>query len=300
MGAEHQHSSSLSGKRLLFSILLNVGITLAQFIGGIISGSLSLLSDALHNFTDVISLVISYIAHKMAKKNASISRTFGYKRAEIMAAFVNAASLIVIAIILIKEAIVRFYEPQVINSTLVIWLAIVAILGNGLSVLLMKKDSQSNLNMRSAYLHLFTDMLASIAVLIGGLFMKYYQLYWIDSILTIMIAVYLIVVGYKLLKSSFKILMLYTPTDIDVKKVVAKVCEIPAVKNIHHIHIWSLNEDEIHLEAHLDLHENISVTSFDVVLQKIEKLVNKEFNINHVTIQPEHNKPDSKAIIIQD
>ena len=284
----------------MISILLNIIITAAQVVGGLISGSLSLLSDALHNFSDVLSLIISFIANKLSSKEASVSKTFGYKRAEIIAAFINAASLIVIAILLIKEAVHRFLNPQTIDSTLVIWLAVLAIVGNGFSVLLMKADSKTNMNMRSAYLHLFTDMLASVAVLIGGLLMKYYQLYWVDSVLTAGIAIYLIVVGYDLLKSSFNVLMLFTPHDIVIKDIVETVCKIKEVKNIHHIHIWQLNELEVHLEAHVEFYENISLSEFDAVLTKIEKVANDEFNINHINIQPEFNRKDPKDIIVQD
>lgn len=284
----------------MISILLNIIITAAQVVGGLISGSLSLLSDALHNFSDVLSLIISFIANKLSSKEASVSKTFGYKRAEIIAAFINAASLIVIAVLLIKEAVHRFLNPQTIDSTLVIWLAVLAIIGNGFSVLLMKADSKTNMNMRSAYLHLFTDMLASVAVLIGGLLMKYYQLYWVDSVLTAGIAIYLIVVGYDLLKSSFNVLMLFTPHDIVIKDIVETVCKIKEVKNIHHIHIWQLNELEVHLEAHVEFYENISLSEFDAVLTKIEKVANDEFNINHINIQPEFNRKDPKDIIVQD
>ena len=284
----------------MISILLNIVITAAQVVGGLISGSLSLLSDALHNFSDVLSLIISFIANKLSSKEASVSKTFGYKRAEIIAAFINAASLIVIAVLLIKEAVQRFLNPQTIDSTLVIWLAVLAIVGNGFSVLLMKADSKTNMNMRSAYLHLFTDMLASVAVLIGGLLMKYYQLYWVDSVLTAGIAIYLIVVGYDLLKSSFNVLMLFTPHDIVIKDIVETVCKIKEVKNIHHIHIWQLNELEVYLEAHVEFYENISLSEFDAVLTKIEKVANDEFNINHINIQPEFNRKDPKDIIVQD
>jgi cobalt-zinc-cadmium efflux system protein len=174
----HQHHNDVKGRNLLISILLNLVITVAQVIGGILSGSLSLLSDALHNFSDVLSLIISYVANRYAKKKASFNRTFGYKRAEIIAAFVNAATLLVVAVYLIYEAVLRFFNPQEIESGLVIWLALLGIIVNGLSVLLLRKSSKENMNMRSAYLHLFTDMSASVAVLAGGLLMKYFGWFW--------------------------------------------------------------------------------------------------------------------------
>ncbi|MEP5255998.1 MAG: cation diffusion facilitator family transporter [Winogradskyella arenosi] len=302
MSHSHPHipATDLSGKKLLISIVLNIVITLAQVVGGLLSGSLSLLSDALHNFSDVVSLIVSYIASKLSKQKASINRTFGYKRAEILAAFINASTLIIVAVLLIIEAIKRFSDPHEVASDLVIALSIIAIIGNGLSVLLLRKDAKNNINMRSAYLHLFTDMLASVAVLIGGILMKFYQLFWVDSLLTLLIALYLIWVAYDLLKVSTKMLMLFTPDTISIKEVVRAVNKLPKVAKIHHVHLWNLSDDELHLEAHLDLKEDISITAFNDLLLKIETLLHEKFNINHVTIQPEFNKEDPKEVIVQD
>lgn len=284
----------------MISIWLNILITAAQIVGGLISGSLALLSDALHNFSDVISLIVSYLASKLSKQKASFHRTFGFKRAEILAAFINAATLVIVAILLIIEAYKRFQDPQPIETSLVIWLALIAIIANGFSVLLIKKDAKNNLNMRSAYLHLFTDMMASVAVLIGGLLMTFYQWFWVDSLLTLLIALYLIWVGFDLLIKSSKVLMLFTPAHIDVKDVVRAVHQLPKVNRLHHVHIWFLNDDELHLEAHLEFKEDISLSEFDLILHDIENLLQEQFEINHVNIQPEFNKEDSKQIIVQD
>lgn len=303
MGHHHHHhhsASEVKGGNLLVAILLNIGITLVQIIGGFLSGSLALLSDALHNLSDVISLVISFIANKLVKKEASLKRTFGYKRAEIIAAFVNAATLMIVAVLLIVEAVKRFNNPQEIDSNLVIILSLLAIVGNGFSVLLLRKDSKANMNMKSAYLHLITDFLASLAVLTGGILMSFYEIYWVDSVLTLAIAVYLIIVGYDLLKSSTKVLMLFTPTDLALEEIAERICEFPEVKNVHHIHVWQLNEDETHLEAHIDFNEDISLSQFDGIKDKIEELVYHDFGINHLNIQPEFGKCDSKDLIVQD
>ena len=296
----HDHTHNVKGKNLLFSIFLNIGITLAHVVGGLLSGSLALLSDALHNFSDVLSLLVSYIANILSKRDASLNHTFGYKRAEIVAAFVNASTLIVVAILLIIEAVKRFQNPESINSSLVIWLSLLAIVGNGLSVLLLKKDSEANLNMRSAYLHLLTDMMASVAVLAGGLLMKYYEIFWVDSVLTLAIAIYLIIVGYDLLKSATKVLMLFTPNDLALEDIAESICTISEIKNVHHIHVWQLNESQVHLEAHVDLHKDISISDFDKILEEIEELVYHKYGINHVNIQPEFGKCDNKDLIAQD
>ena len=301
MSVSHHHTIKESaGKNLLLSIVLNCIITIAQVVGGIISGSLSLLSDALHNFSDVLSLIISYIANRLVKRKASMQKTFGFKRAEVMAAFINAVSLIVIAIILIVEAVKRLREPQFIENSVVILLSALAIVANGLSVVILRKDSHHNMNMRSAYIHLITDMMASIAVLIGGLLIRFYQLFWVDSILTFVIAIYLVIMGYDLLKSSFKILMLFTPEDIQVEELILEINKLPYVINIHHVHIWQLNEDEVHLEAHVDFMENISLEKFSVFLKEIETILAEKYGINHVTLQPEFGMGGDKNIIVQD
>ncbi|WP_434037215.1 cation diffusion facilitator family transporter [Formosa sp. 4Alg 33] len=301
MSHEHNHEHpSLKGRNLIISIFLNILITLSQAIGGLISGSLSLLSDALHNFTDVISLIVSYVANRLSKQKASMGKTFGYKRAEILAAFINASTLIIIAVLLIIEAFKRFKHPEPIASDLVVWLSLLGILANGFSVLLLKADSQSNLNMRSAYLHLFTDMMASVAVLIGGLLMKFYQVYWVDSVLTFLIGIYLIWVGLDLLITSTKMIMLFTPAHINLNDVVKEINEMPKVNKLHHVHIWNLNDDELHLEAHLEFKEDISLTQFNVILFQIETLLADKFHINHVNIQPEFNREDPKDVIVQD
>ena len=296
----HSHHHEVQGKNLVYSILLNLAITVAQLVGGIISGSLALISDALHNFSDVLSLGFSLIAHKISHKKATENQTFGYKRAELIAAFVNALALIVVALFLMYGAINRFYNVHIIKPDLVIWLSILGIVVNGGSVLLLQKDAEHNINMKSAYLHLLTDMMASISVLVGGLLMKYFGWFWVDSVMTILIGIYLIVVGYDLLKTATKMLMLFTPEEINIKEIIEEVEKIPNAGRLHHIHVWNLNDDELHLEAHLDCTEDIKISEFDTILHKIEAVLLEKFHINHINIQPEFKKEDSKEIIVQD
>lgn len=302
MGHNHSHHHpTLSGKNLLISIILNIVITVAQLIGGFISGSLALISDAIHNFSDVISLIISYVANRLAsKKKRTKKYTFGYKRAEIIAAFINATSLIVIAIFLGIEAIKRFNAPQEIESDLVIWLAVLGIAVNGFSVLLIKKDAKGNLNMKAAYLHLLTDMLTSVAVLIGGLLMKFYQIYWIDALLTLVISVYLVYVSWDILLKSIKILMLFAPEHIVIEDVQNEVLKFKSIKNIHHVHIWQLDDHGNHLEAHIEFTKDIKLSEFDIICESIEKVLLDKFHINHCNFQPEFIRDDEKDLINQD
>lgn len=296
----HIHKHEVKGKNLVFSIFLNLMITVAQVVGGFISGSLALISDAVHNFSDVLSLVFSLWAHKLSRRKASLDQTFGYKRAELIAAFVNAATLMIVAMFLIYGAIERFFLPHAIESGLVIGLAVLGIAVNGFSVLLLKKDAEHNINMKSAYLHLLTDMMASVAVLIGGLLMKFFGWFWVDSVMTILIAVYLIVVGIDLLKKSTQMLMLFTPDHIDIKEIVREVHKIPGINKLHHIHVWHLNDEELHLEAHLDCLEDIKMSEFNELLHQVEMVLFEKFHINHINIQPEFKKEDPKDFIVQD
>ncbi len=300
MSEVHIQKHEVKGKNLVLSIILNLIITIAQVVGGIVSGSLALISDALHNFSDVLSLIFSLIAHKLSRRKASINNTFGYKRAELIAAFVNASTLVIVAFILIYGAIGRFISPHPIESELVIWLALLGIIVNGLSVVFLRKDAEHNINMKSAYLHLLTDMMASVAVLVGGLLMKFYGWFWVDSVMTIAIAIYLIVVGVKLLITSTKMLMLFTPDFIDIKELVREVHKIPGVNKLHHIHVWHLNDEELHLEAHLDCSEDIKMSEFNELLHEVEQILFLKFNINHINIQPEFKKQDPKHFIVQD
>ncbi len=296
----HIHKHEVEGKNLFYSILLNLIITIAQLIGGVISGSLALISDALHNFSDVLTLGFSLFANKLSRRKASINQTFGYKRAELIAAFINAITLVIVALFLTYGAIERLFNIHPIKSGLVIWLALLGIVVNGFSVLLLQKDAEHNLNMKSAYLHLLTDMMASVAVLIGGLLIKFFNWYWVDSVLTIFIAIYLIYVGVDLIISATKMLMLFTPDHIDIKEIVREVHKVPGVSKLHHIHVWHLNDEELHLEAHLDCSEDLKMSEFNELLHEVEHVLFDKFQINHINIQPEFNKEDPKDFIVQD
>lgn len=296
----HQISKNRKGKKLIVAILLNLIITIGQVIGGVLSGSISLISDALHNFSDVMALVISYIATRLINKKSTVAKTFGYKRAEIIAAFINASTLIAIAIYLSFEAVRRFLNPIEIESNLVIWFAGLSILFNGLSVLILHKEASNNMNIKSAYVHLLSDMFTSIAVLVGGILMAKYEIYWIDGALTLLIAIYLIYSTWKILINSLKVLMLFTPPEINLNVISQKICKIPKIKNIHHVHIWQLNEENIHFEAHIEFSENLSLEEVNKIFENIRSMLYNTFNIDHITLQPEFIACKNNELIVQD
>jgi cobalt-zinc-cadmium efflux system protein len=299
----HHHSSNSKAhenqKKLGFTIFLNIFITIVQIAGGFISGSLSLLSDALHNFSDVISLIISYLASTLLKKHQTSKQTFGYKRAEVVAAFINTVILIIVAVLLIFESIKRFKDPVVIDSGWVIGLAIGALIINGISALILNRGSKENMNIRSAYLHLLSDAFTSLAVLIGGVLIYFYKFYWIDGALTLLIAVYLIFVSWKLLLESLKVLMLFTPSSIVIETINEEISTIPEIRNIHHVHVWQLDNDQIYFEGHVDFVDNLTLQKVNEILGRIQGTLHEHFNIEHVTLQPEFNRCQKKDLISQ-
>lgn len=295
MSGTHSHGT-VRGKNVLITIFLNIVITVAQVIGGLISGSMALLSDAAHNFSDVLSLVISYWAIRLSKREQTLRQTYGYKRAGIFAAFINTAILLIIASILIWEAISRLIDPEPVTGQIVILLAALGILLNGLSLLIIKKDAEGNINIRSAFIHLFADMLTSVAVLIGGFVIMYLGWLWIDGILTIMIAVWLVYSSWGIFYKSIRIFMQFTPAHIDIEEIARQITAISGIRNIHHVHVWQLDENQVLLEAHIDMEEDCSISSFEAVLDKVGDILHG-FGIHHYNIQPEMHRDDTKELI---
>lgn len=281
------HSSEVNKNNLIVAMLLNFSITAGEVIGGIISGSLSLLSDALHNFSDSISIIISYLALKISKRQNNERLTFGYKRIEILSALFNAVILLAISVFLFKEAFIKIKNPEPINSFLMIIVAVIGLIGNLISVLILREDSHKSLNVRSAYIHLLSDTLSSIGVVIGGLLIHFYRFYYIDSILTFFIGMYIIRETLGIIRETVEILMQAVPKEIDLKKIKEEIESLNEVKDLHHVHIWRLNDTNIHFEGHINLKENLTVTEIVPLYGKIEEIL-KSYGITHSTIQIEY------------
>jgi len=294
--SEHHHHE-VSGKNLFITIILNIIITLSQIIGGIFSGSLALLSDAMHNFSDVLALIIAYGANRLAAKENTKEKTFGYKRAEIIAALFNASVLVGIGLFLIIEAFHKFYDPEPINSVWVIALGVLSIVLNAASVLLVKEDAHDNMNIKAAYLHLLTDVMTSVAVVVGGLLMYYFKIFWVDPLVSVVIAIYLLWASVGLIKESTAILMQFTPKEIDLDAIENTVIQETKIDNAHHIHVWKLDDHRIHLEAHLDFNENISLQEATEVIDRLEAMLSETFHITHTTFQCEYNRCDNKEVV---
>ena len=292
----HLHDAAhLSGRKIFWVTLLNAVITAAQIMGGIVSGSLALLSDAVHNFSDTVAIALSYFANKAARKPQDVRKTYGYKRAEILAAFINASVLTGISVILIFEAVKRFRSPETINGTLMIAVALIGLVANLISVILLKKDSHGSLNIRSSYLHLLSDTVSSVGVLAGGAAINLWGVLWIDPLITALISLYIIKETWQIIRKTVDILMQSAaPLDYDMIK--TDIESIDRVINIHHVHSWMINENTIYFEAHIDM-ENMLLSDVDSVYNQIEQYLRENHGISHVTLQAEADKCCDKNIL---
>jgi cobalt-zinc-cadmium efflux system protein len=290
------HEHKVQGKNLGIAILLNLSITVAEAVGGVFSGSMALISDAAHNLSDVLSLVISYVANRLSRRGATEKETFGFRRSEILAAFFNSATLIIISVIIMVEAILRLFKPPAISADWIIILAVGSILVNGISLMFVSKDSRHNMNLRTVYLHLFSDMLTSAAVLAGGLAIKFLHWYRTDAVFSFAIAAYLIYISWTIFRSSLRIIMQFTPEEIDINKIVCDLEKIQGIKNIHHVHVWQINEHDYMFEAHVDISEDFTVSRFEKILEEIRNVLALN-GISHSTIQPEFSVNDNKQVI---
>ena len=296
MSHGHHHTEP-NKKNLLISVLLNATITIAEFIGGLLSNSLALLSDAVHNLSDTLAIIISYIAMIIGKKDSTTKNTFGYKRIEILAALFNAVVLIVISVYLFYEAYQRFLNPEPIKSTLMFIVAIIGFLGNIISVLLLHRDSSHNLNIRAAYLHLIGDTLSSVGVIIGSILIYYRNITWIDPVLTILIGLVIIKATWGIIKETIEILMQASPAGLDLIEIRKELEKHAEINNIHHIHSWRLSDNIIHFQCHADLQKDVKISEADKIRNELESILHEKFHIDHITIQMEMNTCNQKTTI---
>lgn len=293
----HQIQDDDNRTKLLITMMLNLVITSVEIVGGIVSGSLSLLSDALHNLSDGFSSFISYIAISLSKKKHNEKKTFGYRRSTILAALINSIILVVISVYLLEKAYFKFFNPQHIDGLIVMWVAFIGLLANTIGAYILHKNSKNDLNIKSTYLHLLSDALSSIAVVVGGILIYFFHIYWLDSVLTALIGIYVLVETYKLIKETINIVMQGVPKNINVQKLQNIIEKQDHIANVHHLHVWSLDEKNIFLEAHVELKQDLLISKTSDILNIISEELEHRFNINHVTLQFEWNTCDEKTLI---
>ncbi|WP_309387590.1 cation diffusion facilitator family transporter [Cerasicoccus frondis] len=301
-GHSHEgHSHSAKGipkQRLLQALGISLIITAAQIVGGLISGSLALMSDALHTATDAVALLASYIAVKLGEKPGTLKHTFGLKRAEIVAAAMNAGVLIGISLWLLYEAALRFITPDNVKADWMIGVALIGLIANIINAILLQKGAKDNINMRSAYLHVLSDAVVSVGVILGGLAILFLGAgyTWIDPLLTVAISLWLIKESWEIVEESIRIIMMGAPPNINAQEVADSIKEIDAVRDVHHLHIWSLNDQTIHFEAHIDIDDRM-VSECGCLADEIEDLLHDQYEITHATLQFESGRCENADLI---
>ncbi len=285
----HTHGKSENGeesgnKNIAWAIVLNIIITAFEIVVGLFIGSLALVSEALHNFSDVGSLSLSWWGEKIKTRGNTTLKTYGYKRAEILIAFINSLVLLAVVAYILIEASQRLFYPAEIAGTSMIWAALVALMGNGIATYILEKDAHKNLNMKSAWLHSLQDALFSLGIVVGAVLIYYFHWFIVDPIISIVLSVYVLKEVYGLLKDAVNILMESVPSDIDFEEVKGALKVITGVMGVHDLHIWQTDSHSRFLSAHLEI-ENVENGERNELLYQIQEMLIHKFKINHVTIQ---------------
>lgn len=281
----HAHdTSSVGSTRLVLSIALNLVITAAEVVAGLWAGSLALLADAAHNLNDAASLGISLVARRVSTREADRRRTFGYRRAEVIGAFVNLIALVGIALFLLKEAVERAFDPRVIDGQLMMIVAGVALVANVATAFLLHEGSKDSLNIESAFTHIVADALASVGVIVAGGLVLAFGWTWVDPLLTGALSVYILAQSYGLLRQTVRILMESAPPGFDVAAMVEAMTTHPDVCNVHHVHVWQLDEDRTAAEAHVCIAKR-DVDAMEAIKADLKATLCQQFGVEHTTLE---------------
>ncbi len=282
---EHHHHhdiDAMDDRKLGWAIAINMLLTLAQVIGGIFSGSLALIADALHNFSDAASLLIAWVARKIGRKPADHFKTFGYKRAEVIATLINLITLVIVGFYLVYEALWRMFEPQMIEGWMVVIVATIALVIDVVTAILTYRMSKNSMNIRAAFLHNVSDALASLGVIIAGTLIILYDWYWTDTALTLVIAAYVLYQAASMLPKTIHILMQGAPEGIVIEEVIQAMEAVEGVKNVHHVHLWQLDEHENALEAHVVIED---IEQLESVKKALKTCLQEQFHLMHSTLE---------------
>ncbi|WP_170764468.1 cation diffusion facilitator family transporter [Ruegeria lacuscaerulensis] len=286
-GHHHHHIDPDAGDmRVAGAIGVNMLLTLAQVIGGILSGSLALIADALHNFSDAIALIIAFFARKIARRPADPRMSFGYGRAEVVAALVNYTTLIVLSAYLLYEGVMRFFEPEPVNGWMVVWIAALALIVDLVTAALTYTMSKSSMNIRAAFIHNVADALGSVAVIVAGASVIMFGWAWVDPAVTILISVYILWHVKSEIGETIRILMLGAPPNLNPEDVANAIEETDGVAGVHHIHLWSMQEREPALTAHLEIGP-LAWADAEPIRLGVKETLKSRFGIGHVTLELE-------------
>ena len=286
---EHSHHLEREvqvNKAFVAGIVLNLAYVVVQIIAGLNINSMSLLSDAGHNFLDVSGLVLSMLALRLTKSKATKNYTYGYKKSSILISLFNTILLLISIGAIGYESVIRFQHPEQLSGKIVAAIAIIGILINGTSAFLFFREKDKDINIRSAFLHLFSDTLISMGLVVGGILIYYTHFYWIDSLLSILICLVIVWSTWNLLRNSLHLSMDGVPTDVDMEKIIAAVQDVEGVESVHHLHVWAISTQENALTGHLVVSSTCSSKEINSTRQAVKRRL-LTLKINHSTLEIE-------------
>lgn len=283
MGHNHSHHHTNNKKALTLSFFLISFYLVVEVIGGIVTNSLALLSDAGHMLSDAVSLGLSLFAIKMGEKKATNTKTYGYKRFEILVAFLNGLALIFISLYILWEAFHRLLtSPEVMSTGMIIISSVGLVVNIVAAFLLMKGDHHDNLNVRSAFLHVLGDLLGSIGAIVAAVLILLFGWNWADSVASIIVAFLVIVSGIRVTRDSFHVLMEGTPSNLNTEKIKEKLLTIDGIKGVRDLHIWSISSDFPALSCHIVVED---FNRYEQIMTEVKHILSHAFHIEHTTIQ---------------
>ncbi|MHB8071072.1 MAG: cation diffusion facilitator family transporter [Candidatus Cryosericum sp.] len=286
MSDHHDHELP-TGRNLLISNLMNLIITISEVVGGLVSGSLALLADAFHNATDTLAGILALWTLRLGRRAHDEQYTFGYRRAEILSAGINAGAMVVISLVLFREAYDRFLHPVPIKGGIMLAVALVGLAANLVSVLLLHRSAKESLNIRGAYLHLLSDALSSVGVVLGGVIISLWHVTWVDPLVTVLVALWVLKEAFSIVREAGGILMERAPEGMDLTRLDADIRALPHVKDLHHVHVWQVSDTETMFEGHVNV-DDISVCDTAPIRGQIQDLLQENYGITHATLQFEY------------
>ena len=286
---DHGHVIPQSGmdRRLWATAALNVAITLAEFIGGLLAGSLALLSDAAHNLSDVVAIVVAALARRLGRRPPTVRHTYGLKRVEVVAALVNAVTLIAVTVLIAREAVVRLLHPEPVAQGIMLVLGLVALGVNVGSVLLLRRHEKNDVNVRGAFLHMAQDALASLAVVVAALFAHTAAGPYVDAGVALLVGVVVLRSALSLAWQTLSTILEGVPADVDIVELADRVGRAFAPATLHHVHVWELGPNQRLLTAHISVGQDASGRTIESLLSRIKEFLHEQWEINHATLEPE-------------
>ena len=295
--SDHHDQELSNGRNLFISVLMNLAITVAETVGGLVSGSLALLGDAFHNLTDMLAGILTLWTLRLGRRAHDENYTFGYRRAEILSAGINAGIMFVIVAALLYEAYQRFLHPTPIRGGIMLSVALVGLAANFTSVLLLHRGAGESLNIRGEYLHLLSDTFSSVGVVVGGVIVTIWHIAWVDPLVTVFVAGWVLKEAFSVVREAGGILMERAPIGLELAQLEADICALSHVKDLHHVHVWQVSDTETMFEGHVNV-DDISVSETGPIRVQIQDLLHTRYGITHATLQFEYECCKGAGLIV--